>query len=108
MRVIRLLAACLSTVALTRAWAATLVKVKPDGSGTVEQATLVNMGAVKAMMTGNQPGRSAKGPINEADLKRMAERMGKGVRWSPRNRPSRARSRASRPSSPSTTSTRCK
>ena len=59
---------------------ATLIKVKPDGSGTVEQTTLVNMGAVKAMMPGmNQPGQSAN-PINEADLKRTAERMGKGVR----------------------------
>jgi hypothetical protein len=59
---------------------ATLIKVKPDGSGTVEQTTLVNMGAMKAMMPGmTQPGQSAN-PVNEADLKRTAERMGKGVR----------------------------
>jgi hypothetical protein len=59
---------------------ATLIKVKPDGSGTVEQTTLVNMGAVKAMMPGlNQPGQTGN-PVNEADLKRTAERMGKGVR----------------------------
>jgi len=31
---------------------ATLIKVKPDGSGTVEQTTLVNTGAMKAMMPG--------------------------------------------------------
>ena len=59
----------------------TLIKVKPDGSGTVEQTTLVNTGAMKAMMPGmtaaNQP---QAGAINEADLKRTAERMGKGVR----------------------------
>ena len=59
---------------------ATLIKVKPDGSGTVEQTTLVNVGAMKAMMPGmTQPGQSAN-PVNEAELKRTAERMGKGVR----------------------------
>jgi hypothetical protein len=59
---------------------ATLIKVKPDGSGPVEQTTLVNTGAMKAMMPGMaQPGQSDN-PINEADLKRTAERMGKGVR----------------------------
>jgi hypothetical protein len=58
----------------------TLIKVKPDGSGTVEQTTLVNTGAMKAMMPGmTQPGQSGN-PVNEADLKRTAERMGKGVR----------------------------
>jgi hypothetical protein len=59
---------------------ATLIKVKPDGSGTVEQTTLVNTGAMKAMMPGmTQPGQTGNG-VNEADLKRTAERMGKGVR----------------------------
>jgi hypothetical protein len=58
----------------------TLIKVKPDGSGTIEQTTLVNTGAMKAMMPGmTQPGQSAN-PVNEAELKRAAERMGKGVR----------------------------
>lgn len=59
---------------------ATLIKVKPDGSGTIDQSILVNTSAMKAMMPGmNQPGQSAN-PVNEADLKRAAERMGKGVR----------------------------
>ncbi|MDH4064025.1 MAG: hypothetical protein OEW19_06470 [Acidobacteriota bacterium] len=59
---------------------ATLITVKPDGSGTVEQTTLVNVGAMKAMMPGmTQPGQSDN-PVNEADLKRAAERMGRGVR----------------------------
>jgi hypothetical protein len=59
---------------------ATLIKVKPDGSGTVEQTTLVNTGAMKAMMPGmTAPGQSPNA-VNEADLKRTAERMGKGVR----------------------------
>lgn len=59
---------------------ATLITVKPDGSGTVEQTTLVNIGGMKAMMPGmTQPGQAGN-PVNEADLKRAAERMGKGVR----------------------------
>ncbi|MCC7125646.1 MAG: hypothetical protein IT178_12420 [Acidobacteria bacterium] len=60
---------------------ATLIKVNTNGSGTVEQTTLVNTGAMKAMMPGMQPPGQAGGTqINEADLKRAAERMGKGVR----------------------------
>jgi hypothetical protein len=60
---------------------ATLIKLKPDGSGTVEQTTLVNSGALKAMMPGlNQPGQDAGGLINKADLERTAERMGTGVK----------------------------
>jgi hypothetical protein len=59
----------------------TLIKVKPDGSGTVEQMTLVNTGAMKAMMPGmNPPGQGGGNTVNEAELKRTAERMGKGVR----------------------------
>lgn len=59
---------------------ATLIKVKPDGSGTVEQTTLVNTGAMKAMMPGMTPPGQSSNAVNEADLKRTAERMGKGVR----------------------------
>jgi hypothetical protein len=59
---------------------ATLVKIKPDGSGTIEQTTLVNTSALKSMMPGGQPAEKPGGVINEADLKRQAERMGKGVR----------------------------
>ena len=59
---------------------ATLIKVKPDGSGTVEQTTLVNSSAMKAMMPGMTPPGQGGSAINEADLKRTAERMGKGVR----------------------------
>ncbi len=59
---------------------ATLVKVKPDGSGTIEQTTLVNMAALKSMMPGADSAQKPANPINEADLKRTAERMGKGVR----------------------------
>lgn len=76
---IRVLLAVATAVALSGCInSATLIKVKTDGSGTVEQTTLVNMGAMKAMMPG-APGPSTN-PINEADLKKTAERMGKGVR----------------------------
>ena len=79
MRVIR--AVGLGSAALALAGcinSATLITVKPDGSGTVEQTTLVNTGALKAMMPG--AAQQAGNPVNEADLKRTAERMGKGVR----------------------------
>jgi hypothetical protein len=79
MHPIRVLIAVATAVALTGCInSATLIKVKPDGSGTVEQTTLVNMAALKAMMPGANG--QATNPINEADLKKTAERMGKGVR----------------------------
>ncbi len=59
---------------------ATLIKVKADGSGTVEQTMLMNVGMVKGMFggLGAQPAETPGG-VNEADLKRAAERMGEGV-----------------------------
>ena len=78
LRVLLLIAASATLTACINS--STLIKVKPDGSGTVEQTTLVNTGAMKAMMPGmTQPGQPGGG-VNEADLKRTAERMGKGVR----------------------------
>jgi hypothetical protein len=60
----------------------TLIRVKPDGSGTIEQTVLMNVAAVKSMMSGlGAQGKTKEGPFNEADLKRAAERMGKGVRF---------------------------
>jgi hypothetical protein len=79
MRSIRVLLAVATAVALSGCInSTTLIKVKPDGSGTVEQTTLVNMAALKSMMPG-APGQ-ATNPINEAELKRTADRMGKGVK----------------------------
>jgi hypothetical protein len=80
MRVIRTLAVLIATITLTACLnSTTIVKVKPDGSGTVEQTTLVNAAALKGMM-GNAPGKQTGGPvINREDLERTAERMGKGV-----------------------------
>ena len=80
MRVIRTLAVLMATVTLTACLnSTTIVKVKPDGSGTVEQTTLVNTAAMKGLM-GNAPGKQPSGPvINREDLERTAARMGKGV-----------------------------
>jgi hypothetical protein len=81
MRTLRALLLIAASATLTACInSATLIKVKPDGSGTVEQTTLVNTGAMKAMMPGMTPPGQTGGVVNEADLKRTAERMGKGVR----------------------------
>lgn len=76
----RLFGLLLATVSLTACLdSTTIVKLKPDGSGTVEQTTLVNTAALKGMTGG--AGKPAAGPeINRADLERTAARMGKGVR----------------------------
>ena len=58
---------------------ATLVKVKPDGSGTIEQTMLVNLQTIKGMMAGMGGGQmkeSGRARMNEAEFKRTAERMG--------------------------------
>jgi len=80
MRSMSCLAVLIATVTLTACLdSTTIVKVKPDGSGTVEQTTLVNTAALKGMM-GAQGGKPSDGPvINRADLERTAARMGKGV-----------------------------
>jgi hypothetical protein len=78
-RMIRLLAFVAATITLTACLdATTIVKVKPDGSGTVEQVMLVNTAALKGIMPGAE---KPAGPVlNQADLERMAQRMGKGVK----------------------------
>ena len=81
MRSCKFLAVLSAAVTLTACLdSTTLVKVKPDGSGTVEQTTLVNTAALKGMMSGAQQ-KQADGPvINRDDLERTAARMGKGVK----------------------------
>jgi hypothetical protein len=58
----------------------TIVRVKPDGSGTIEQTTLVNLQALKGVMASmGAPGQmkeSMPGMLNEAEFKRTAERIG--------------------------------
>lgn len=80
MRALRLLGVLLATFGLTACLnSTTLVKLKADGSGTVEQTTLMNLAAVKGMMGANAQANT--GPMmNKADLERTAARMGKGVR----------------------------
>lgn len=78
MRVIRLLPVLVATTILTACLnSTTLVKLQPDGSGTVEQTTLVNMAALKGMGGSAQATASM---TNKAELERTAARMGKGVR----------------------------
>ncbi|MCA1583884.1 MAG: hypothetical protein LC791_03605 [Acidobacteria bacterium] len=57
---------------------ATLIRLKPDGSGTVEQTTLMNTATLKGVLGGLEAqGAKPAGPVfNEADLKKQAERMG--------------------------------
>jgi hypothetical protein len=71
----------------------TLVKVKADGTGTVEQTTLISpqmvgmMAGMAAGMGGGQPGAKAAKPptitdmFKEDELKAAAARMGEGVRF---------------------------
>jgi hypothetical protein len=79
MRLLQLLGVLVSSLTLTACLnSTTIVKVKPDGSGTVEQTTMVNTAALKGMM-GAQG--APNGPMmNKADLERTAQNMGKGVR----------------------------
>jgi hypothetical protein len=58
---------------------ASLISVKPDGSGTIEQTMLVNLAAIKGLMAGMgaaQGKDASEGVLNEAEFKRTAERMG--------------------------------
>lgn len=81
MRALRFLVVLIATTGLTACLnSTTLVKVKPDGSGTVEQTTLVNMNSMRGMM-GARGGGQVDGPMmNRADLERTAQRMGEGVK----------------------------
>jgi hypothetical protein len=61
---------------------ATLITVKPDGSGTIEQTVLMNAAALKGMLGGlggaQQP---AGGGINEDEMRKSAARLGEGVTY---------------------------
>jgi hypothetical protein len=68
----------LSVVASGCLNSASLIKVKPDGSGTLEQTMLVNTAALKGLMAGMGGGqlKESGGVLNEAEFKRVGERMG--------------------------------
>jgi hypothetical protein len=57
---------------------ASVIKVKKDGSGTIEQTLLVNAAAIKGLMGGLGGGqvKESSSILNEAEFKRTAERMG--------------------------------
>ena len=80
MRNLRLLGVFIATFGLTACLnSTTLVKLKTDGSGTIEQTTLMNTAALKGL--GGSQAQANAGPLtNRADLERAAERMGKGVK----------------------------
>lgn len=70
----------------------TLVKVKPDGTGTVEQTTLISpmminmMSGMAAGMAGEKDAKKSKPPsmadmFKEDELKAAAAKMGTGVRY---------------------------
>ena len=84
MRLLRLLSIVATTIALTACInSATLIKVKPDGSGTIEQSVLMNMATLKNMMSGIDPQGQMKqnNPFSEENLKQAAEKLGKGVHF---------------------------
>jgi len=80
----RILGLFLATLSLTACLnSTTLVKVKPDGSGTVEQSTLVNMASLKGVLgaQGQGQGGGPTGPMmSKEELERTAAAMGEGVR----------------------------
>ena len=77
MRAVRLLLVLAAAMSLTACLnSTTLVKLKPDGSGTVEQTTLINMAALKGMSGAQSPAPMS----NREELERTAAKMGKGVR----------------------------
>lgn len=81
MRSIRVLVGVALAVALTGCInSTTLIKLKPDGSGTVEQTTLVNLSALTSMLPPGATQNSGPGAVSDADLRRTAEKMGRGVR----------------------------
>jgi hypothetical protein len=61
---------------------ATLITVKSDGSGTVEQTMLMNAAALKGMLGGfGAPEQNTSAGPTDADFKRTATRMGEGVTY---------------------------
>jgi hypothetical protein len=80
-RLVAILAASTSLAACINS--GTLIKVKTDGSGTVEQTLLMNAQALKGLMMSLDPSGQAQAntPFSEAQLKQAAEKLGKGVRY---------------------------
>lgn len=60
----------------------TLIKVKPDGSGTIEQSLLMNTATLKTLTGGLEVQGQAKPstPFSPAEFEKMAQALGPGVR----------------------------
>src|SRR5689334_16533413 len=65
--------------------ASTLIKVKPDGSGTLEQTVLMNAQAFRGMFSAmgadGKPAQVGPSTVNEAELKAAASKLGEGVTY---------------------------
>lgn len=61
----------------------TLIKVKADGAGTIEQRILMNTAALKGLMAGLDAQGQVKtsNPFTDAEFQKIAESLGKGVRF---------------------------
>jgi hypothetical protein len=85
MRFLRMVSIATATLSLTACLnSATLIKVKPDGSGTIEQTMLMNVATLKGMMAGLDPQGQVKQsstPFSEEQLRQAADKLGKGVRF---------------------------
>jgi hypothetical protein len=61
---------------------ATLITVKPDGTGTIEQTVLMNAAALKGMLGGlGAPEQSTSKPISEDEMRKTAAKLGEGVTY---------------------------
>ena len=63
--------------------ASTLIKVKRDGAGTIEQTVLMNTAALKGLMAGLDAQGQVKttNPFTDAEFQKVAASLGKGVRF---------------------------
>ena len=59
----------------------TLITVKPDGAGTIEQTVLMNAAALKGMLGGLGDAQQSSGGISEEELRKTAARLGEGVTY---------------------------
>jgi hypothetical protein len=61
----------------------TLLNVKPDGAGTIEQTILMNTAALKGLVAGldAQGQLKASNPFSDEEFQKIAASLGKGVRF---------------------------
>lgn len=61
----------------------TLIKVKPDGAGTIDQTILMNTATLKTLLAGVDAQGQVKPstPFTDAEFQKVAASLGKGVRF---------------------------